>query len=177
MSESETSRTETVPRHAGDPRPPRFVVSRVAVMLIALMWLVAGVMKVYDLDQFMKVIEQHDVLPFELRFLGMVLPFVELLLALVLVFVAGSELRKPFGRGVLLISLGTILGFSYYLSLVPEAILQESGCGCVGTPIASGMQASVRTLAAVRSGILITLHVVALAGPVITMRRVKAAAS
>lgn len=152
---------------------PRFLISRIAVVLIALMWLVAGVMKVYDLPDFLDTIRLHDVLPFEMQFLGMVLPFLELLIALVLVFVAGSELRKPFGRGVLLISLAGILGFTYYLSLVPEAILQESGCGCVGTPLASGMQTSVRTMAAIRSGVLIVLHAVALVGPVITMRRLK----
>ncbi|MFK7883312.1 MAG: MauE/DoxX family redox-associated membrane protein [Phycisphaerales bacterium] len=158
---------------APDSKAPRFLISRIAVVLIALMWLVAGVMKVYDLPDFLDTIRLHDVLPFEMQFLGMVLPFLELLIALVLVFVAGSELRKPFGRGVLLISLAGILGFTYYLSLVPEAILQESGCGCVGTPLASGMQTSVRTMAAIRSGVLIVLHAVALVGPVITMRRLK----
>lgn len=157
-------------------KKPRFLISRIAVVLIALMWCVAGVMKVYDLPGFMEIIEQHDVLPFELRFLGMVLPFVELLIALLLVFVAGSELRKLFGRAVLVVSLLGIIGFSYYLSRVPEAVLQESGCGCVGTPLASGMQTSVRTLAAIRSGILIALHAVALIGPVIAMRRMRPSA-
>jgi hypothetical protein len=152
-------------------RPPRFIVSRVAVVLIALMWVVAGVTKVYSIDAFMDLINTHGVLAPEWHGLGIALPFVELILALVLVFVAGSELRKPFGRAVLLLSLGGIIGFAWYLSLVPDAVLQASGCGCLGPRVASGMDGSVRIVAGVRTGLLVSLHLVALVGPVVTMRR------
>ena len=157
------------------PRPPRFLVSRTAVALIALMWLIAGVTKVYSLPDFMILIEKHGVLPPEWHALGVALPFIEMVVALVLVFVAGSELRKPFGRAVLALSLGGILGFAYYLSLVPDAVLQESGCGCLGPRVASGMDNSVRVIAGLRTGALILLHLIALAGPVVTMRRTRAA--
>lgn len=160
---------------AGDagPRPPRFLVSRFAVVLIALMWAVAGVTKVYSLPDFMVLIEKHGVIPPEWHALGVALPFVELVVALVLVFVAGSELRKPFGRAVLGLSLAGILGFAYYLSLVPDAVLQESGCGCLGPRVASGMDNSVRIIAGIRTGVLIGLHLVALFGPMVTMRRAR----
>lgn len=154
-------------------RPPRFIVSRIAVILIALIWIVAGVTKVYSIDAFMDLINTHGVLAPEWHSLGIALPFIELILALVLVFVAGSELRKPFGRGVLVLSLAGIIGFAYYLSLVPDAVLQESGCGCLGPRVAAGMDSSVRVVAGVRTGLLVVLHVVALAGPVVTMRRVR----
>lgn len=162
--------------HDPDPgaRPPRFIVSRVAVALIAAIWAVAGVQKVYALPDFMKLIEVHGVLPPEWHALGIALPFLELLVALALVFVAGSELRKPFGRAVLALSLAGIIGFAYYLSLVPEAVLQESGCGCLGPRVASGMDASVRTMAGVRTGVMVALHLVALLGPVWTVRRSRA---
>lgn len=159
------------PAAASPARPPRFLISRAAVILIALMWAVAGVTKVYSIDEFMKLINTHGVLAPEWHALGLALPFVELVLALVLVFVAGSELRKPFGRGVLLLSLAGIIGFAYYLSLVPDAVLQESGCGCLGPRVASGMDNSVRLVAGVRTGVLILLHAVAVAGPVVTARR------
>lgn len=154
-------------------RPPRFIVSRIAVILIALMWVVAGVTKVYSIDAFMDLINVHGVLAPEWHGLGIALPFIELILALVLVFVAGSELRKPFGRGVLLLSRAGIIGFAYYLSLVPDAVLQESGCGCLGPRVAAGMDSSVRVVAGVRTGALVALHLVALVGPVVTMRRVR----
>jgi hypothetical protein len=155
-------------------RPPRFLVSRAAVVLIALMWTVAGVTKVYSLPEFSMLVEKHGVLPPEWHGLVVALPFLELIIALVLVFVAGSELRKPFGRAVLGLSLAGILGFAYYLSLVPDAVLQESGCGCMGPRVASGMDSSVRIVAGVRTGVLILLHLVALFGPVVTVRRVGA---
>ena len=160
---------------AAASRKPRFLVSRIAVVLIALMWLVAGVTKVYSLPDFMILIEKHGVVPPEWHALGVALPFLEMVIALVLVFVAGSELRKPFGRAVLVLSLGGILGFAYYLSLVPDAVLQESGCGCLGPRVASGMDNSVRVIAGLRTGALVLLHIVALAGPVITMRKARAA--
>lgn len=152
-------------------KPPRFLVSRAAVVLIALMWVVAGVSKVYSLPDFTLLIERHGVLPPEWHGLAIVLPFLELVIALMLVFVAGSELRKPFGRAVLALSLAGILAFAYYLSLVPDAVLQESGCGCLGPRVASGMDHSVRIITGIRTGVLIALHLVALAGPIITMRR------
>ena len=113
----------------------------------------------------------HGVVAPEWQGLAIALPFLELLIALVLVFVAGSELRKPFGRAVLTFSLAGILGFAYYLSLVPDAVLQESGCGCLGPRVASGMDGSVRLVAGVRTVVLVTLHVVALVWPVVTARR------
>lgn len=152
---------------------PRFLVSRIAVVLIALMWVVAGVTKFYSLPDFVDLVAKHGVIPLEWQGLAIALPILELLIALVLVFVAGSELRKPFGRAVLGFSLAGILGFAYYLSLVPDAVLQESGCGCMGPRVASGMDGSVRLVAGVRTGVLVALHLVALVGPVVSARRVK----
>jgi hypothetical protein len=151
-------------------RMPRFLISRIAVVLIALMWVVAGVTKVYSIDTFVDLVATHGVVGPEWQGLAIALPFLELLIALVLVFVAGSELRKPFGRAVLGFSLAGILGFAYYLSLVPDAVLQESGCGCLGPRVASGMDGSVRLVAGVRTGLLVALHVVALVGPVVTVQ-------
>jgi hypothetical protein len=166
MSETETNMPtpETEPERR---RTPRFLVSRIAVVLIALMWIVAGVTKVYSMPDFVDLVAKHGVVPLDWQGLAIALPFLELLIALVLVFVAGSELRKPFGWAVLGLSLAGILGFAYYLSLVPDAVLQESGCGCMGPRVASGMDGSVRLVAGVRTGVLVLLHLVALLGPVI----------
>jgi len=171
MSEETTQPKRASPEPAAAPKAPRFLVSRIAVVLIALMWVVAGVTKVYSLPDFSLLIERHGVLAPEWHGLAVALPFVELVIALLLVFVAGSELRKPFGRAVLALSLAGIIGFAYYLSLVPDAVLQESGCGCMGPRVASGMDNSVRIIAGVRTALLIALHLVALVGPIITMRR------
>ena len=153
------------------PRPPRYLISRAAVLLIAATWLVTGVSKVYGLPEFLELIEQHSVIPPDYRWLGLVLPFAELLMALLLVFTAGSELRKPFGRAVLGVSLAAILGFAWYLSRVPDAVIQESGCGCLGPRIWEGMPGGERLWAGVRTGVLVVLHVVALVGPVVGGRR------
>jgi hypothetical protein len=171
MSENEA---QQVGQDNGTPQArwmPHFLVSRIAVVLIALMWIVAGVTKVYSIDTFVDLVATHGVVAPEWQGLAIALPFLELLIALVLVFVAGSELRKPFGRAVLVFSLAGILGFAYYLSLVPDAVLQESGCGCLGPRVASGMDNSGRRVAGVRTGVLVALHVVALVGPVVTALR------
>jgi len=173
VSEHETQEAGQDNGTSAAHRMPRFLVSRIAVVLIALMWVVAGVTKVYSIDTFVDLVATHGVVAPEWQGLAIALPFLELLIALVLVFVAGSELRKPFGRAVLGLSLAGILGFAYYLSLVPDAVLQESGCGCLGPRVASGMDGSVRLVAGVRTGVLVTLHVVALVGPVVGGRRVK----
>lgn len=159
-------------------RKPRFWVSRLAVLAIMGIWVVAGIAKIRDLPHFMDVIEKHRVIPTEYRTLGMMVPMVELMMALLLVFVIGSELRKAFGRTVLTMSLLMVVGFTVYLSMVPNAVLQESGCGCWGKngtpiPIAFGMENSVRVTAMLTTGLLLVLHTVALAGPVVTMRRLR----
>ncbi len=171
MSENEIIASVSEAGSVGKQRGPRFLVSRIAVVLIALMWVVAGVTKVYSMDTFVDLVATHGVVAPEWQGLAIALPFLELLIAVVLVFVAGSELRKPFGRAVLGLSLAGILGFAYYLSLVPDAVLQESGCGCMGPRVASGMDGSVRLVAGVRTGALVLLHLVALVGPVVTVRR------
>lgn len=163
--------TETAPK-------PKFWISRLAVLLIIAAWVYAGASKIRSIDKFLDVIEQHEVIPTEWRLLAMVLPMVELLLALLLVFVLGSELRKAFGRTVLAMSALLVIGFVVYLSQVPDAVLQESGCGCWGKngapiPIASGMENSVRIGSMVTTGTLLVLHAIALIGPVVTMRRMR----
>jgi len=157
-------------------RKPRFWFSRLAVLLILGAWVYAGTTKILSIDKFLQVIELHDVIPPELRLLGMVLPMVELLLALLLVFVLGSELRKAFGRTVLAMSALMIVGFVVYIAQVSDEVLQDSGCGCWGKngipiPVASGMDNSVRIGSLITTGTLLFLHAFALIGPVITMRK------
>ncbi|MEM9374187.1 MAG: MauE/DoxX family redox-associated membrane protein [Planctomycetota bacterium] len=157
-------------------RTPKFWFSRLAVLLILVAWVYAGVTKVKSIDEFLGVIELHGVIAPEYRMLGMVLPMVELLLALLLVFVLGSELRKAFGRTVLIMSASLVAFFVVYLSFVPDEVLQESGCGCWGKdgmpiPVASGMDNSVRIGSLITTGTLLFLHAFALVGPVLTMRR------
>ena len=68
-------------------------------------------------------------------------------MGLLLVFVVGSELRKFFGKFVLLVSMAATGGLVYYISLVDPVILQESGCGCLSDyRIASGMEGMTRFL-------------------------------
>jgi hypothetical protein len=155
---------------------PRFWFSRLAVLLILAAWVYAGVSKIRSIDEFLQVIELHDVIDPEYRMLGMALPLIELLLALLLVFVLGSELRKAFGRTVLIMSASLVLFFVVYLSFVPNEILQTSGCGCWGKngtpiPVASGMDNSVRVGSLITTGTLLFLHAFALLGPAVTMRR------
>lgn len=168
MSESET----TTPTG----RKPRFWLSRVAVLLIIAAWVYAGVTKVKSIDEFLQVIELHDIIAPEYRMLGMVLPMIELLLALLLVFVLGSELCKAFGRTVLVMSASLVLFFVVYLSFVPNEVLQVSGCGCWGknglpVPVASGMDNSVRIGSLITTGTLLILHAIAFFGPVVTIKR------
>ncbi len=146
--------------------PARYLFARISVFLIMLMWVLAGFSKVSDMSGFVDVVNQHRVLSEDMKaFLWWVGPG-ELVMGLLLVFVMGSELRKVFGKLVLLVSMAAIGGFMYYISLVDPVVLQESGCGCLSDyRIASGMDNSVRFFAMGRNTILIILHLVALFGP------------
>jgi methylamine utilization protein MauE len=150
---------------------PKYVFSRICIALIVLVWVAAGYFKISDMSRFMDIVNQHQVIPEDMKaFIWWVGPG-ELVLGLLLVFAIGSELRKPFGKLVLLVSLGAILGMTYYISLVDPAVLQESGCGCLSDyRIASGMENSVRFFAYAKNGMLIFLHLVALFGPAISDR-------
>ncbi len=152
-------------------REPRYLFARISVILIMLMWVSAGFFKISDMSGFVDTVTQHRVLPEHMMpFLWWVGPG-ELVMGLLLVFVIGSELRKPFGKMVLLASMGAIGGFIYYLMQVDPVVLQESGCGCLSDyRIASGMENSVRFFAIGRNVVLILLHLVALFGPAISDR-------
>ena len=158
------------------PMKPRLIFPRVCVGLILLMWVAAGFGKVRDISGFVDTIAEHRVLPQVLFGMMWWVGPGELVMGLLLVFVMGSELTKVFGRMVLLFSMASIIGFSYYLSLVDEAVLRESGCGCLESleRIDFGMDVHVRTVKYVINGILVALHLVALFGPGVILRRHRA---
>lgn len=158
---------------AGAEEKPRLIVPRVCVGLILLMWVAAGFDKVRDLNAFVDTISEHAVLPQNLYgFMWWVGPG-ELVMGLLLVFVMGSELTKAFGKLVLLVSMGSIIGFTYYLSLVSEAVLLESGCGCLDglERINFGMKDNVRLVKYIMNGTLVAFHLIALFGPGVILRR------
>ncbi len=145
---------------------PKYVFARIAVVLIMLMWIVSGFAKVSDVSAFVEIVEQHRVVPGDMAGMLMWVGPAELVIGLLLVFAIGSELRKPFGKLVILISFAGIASLTYYLSLVDPVVLQESGCGCLSDyRIASGMENSVRFFAYAKNTILMILHIVALFGP------------
>jgi len=152
---------------------PRMIVPRVCVGVITLMWVAAGFGKVRDISAFVNVIAEHRVLPQELFGLMWWVGPGELVLGLLLVFVMGSELNKPFGKMVLVFSMLSIVGFTYYLSLVSDAVLRESGCGCLDglTRVDFGIEGAERKVKYMMNGALVMLHLVALFGPGAILRK------
>ncbi len=154
--------------HATIEKLPRYMSARVSVFLIMLMWVIPGFLKVKDMSAFVKVVETHAVIPEQYEALLWWVGPGELVMGLLLVFVMGSELRKAFGKLVLLLSLGLVAMFTYYLTLVDPVVLQESGCGCFSDyRIASGIEGAERFIMYGKNGLLLALHVVALLGPAI----------
>lgn len=152
--------------NAPNEKTSRYIFPRVSVFLIMLMWVIPGFLKVKDMSGFVKIVETHAVIPEQYEPLLWWVGPGELVMGLLLVFVMGSELRKPFGKFVLLLSMAGIGGFTYYLSLVDPVVLQESGCGCLSDyRIASGIEGSERVFAYGKNVILLILHIVALLGP------------
>jgi len=144
----------------------RYLFSRISVALIMLVWVVTGFTKVSHMNAFVEIVNQHRVLPEQYKaFLWWVGPG-ELVMGLLLVFVIGSELRKPYGKLILLISMVATGGLIYYISLIDPVILQESGCGCLSDyRIASGIEGMTRFFDYGVLVILLILHLVALFGP------------
>tara|TARA_R110000744_G_scaffold202269_1_gene321227 strand:+ start:49 stop:582 length:534 start_codon:yes stop_codon:yes gene_type:complete len=151
---------------------PKMIVPRVCVGIILLVWVLSGFSKVSDMTAFVNTVEEHNVLPQDLFGLMWWVGPGELVLGLLLVFAMGSELTKFFGRAVLVISMLMIAAFTYYLSLVSDAVLLESGCGCLKLVerINFGIDENVRTVKYAMNGGLILLHLIALFGPVSIMR-------
>lgn len=169
------------PISRGVDAKPRMVVPRVCVGIIMVMWVLAGFGKVRDMDGFVQIITEHRVLPQELFGLMWWVGPGELVLGLLLVFVMGSELTKAFGKMVLLVSMVSIIGFTYYLSLVDSAVLRESGCGCLDAfkRVDFGIEGGERIVKYTINGLLVLLHLIALIGPGVIERghadRVRAA--
>jgi hypothetical protein len=158
------------------PKQPRYLFARFSVFFIMLLWVIPGFLKVKDISAFMGIVEKHEVIPEQYeQFLWWVGPG-ELVMGLLLVFVMGSELRKPFGKLVLVVSMALIGVFTYYLSLVDPVVLQTSGCGCLSDyRIASGIEDGPRYFAYGKNLLLLILHVVALLGPAMVDSRRKSA--
>ncbi len=145
---------------------PKYRGARICVFLIMVVWVWAGFTKVMDMSKFVGIVDQHRVIPEHLQDLVWWVGPGEIVLGLLLVFVMGSELRKPFGKFVLLVSAVSIGGFIYYISLVDPVVLQESGCGCLGqSRIASGIKGNERFSMYGLNVVLLILHLVALFGP------------
>ena len=159
-----------------EPKQPRYLFARISVFIITALWVIPGFLKVKDMSGFMSVVEKHEVIPEQYeQFLWWVGPG-ELVMGLLLVFVMGSELRKPFGKLVLTLSMALIGLFTYYLSLVDPVVLQASGCGCLSDyRVASGIEAGPRYFAYGKNLLLLILHVVALLGPAMVDSRRKSA--
>lgn len=164
-------------QYANTEQPPRYMFARVSVFLLVLVWVVTGFMKINDLSAFVKIVETHAVIPDRYESLLWWVGPGELVMGLLLVFVMGSELRKPFGKLALLLSMAATGGLVYYISLVDPAVLQESGCGCFSDyRIASGMGELSRVIDYGLLVIMLILHVVALLGPaMVDSRRTNAA--
>jgi len=161
---------------SGAIKEPRYLFARISVFLIMLLWVIPGFLKVKDISAFMGVVEQHEVIPEQYEPLLMWVGPGELVMGLLLVFVMGSELRKPFGKLVLVSSMILTGVFTYYLTLVDPVILQESGCGCLSDyRIASGIEDGARYFAYGKNAILLILHVVALLGPAMVDSRRRSA--
>jgi hypothetical protein len=151
---------------------PRFIFSRLATILLAGMWLLSGSLKFMDPAGFQSTLELHRVLSDNYRAFGLCIAPTEIQLGLFMIFVGGSELRKTFGRVVLLSSMSLMIVFTVYLNLVDPEILQESGCGCLSDHrVASGIGASEYAFSMIRNSLLIGLHLVALLGPWWTLRK------
>ena len=155
-----------------EEQPARYLFARISVIIIMLVWVVTGFAKVSHMSEFVDIINQHRVIPESMKaFLWWVGPG-ELVMGLLLVFVIGSELRKPFGKFVLLISMAATGGLVYYISLVDPVVLQESGCGCLSDyRIASGMEGMTRFFDYGLLVIMLILHLVALFGPAMSDSR------
>jgi len=164
-------------QHAKNDQPPRYLFARVSVFLIMLLWVIPGFLKVKDMSAFVKVVETHGVIPEKYEALLWWVGPGELVMGLLLVFVMGSELRKPFGKAVLLLSMALIAMLTYYLTLVDPVVLQESGCGCFSDyRIASGIEGAERYIVYGKNAVLLGLHLVALFWPaMVDSRRTNAA--
>jgi len=156
------------------------IAARLVVFAIVGVWVLSGFGKVMDLSGFVNTVIEHRVLPQSMFWILWGIGPAEVVLGLVLVFAAGSELNKPFGRAVLVVSLAGLSALTAYLSMVDEAQLLESGCGCLDAldlgvmdRVNFGMDTSERAVKLAFNGVLIALHLFALIVPALVMRRVR----
>ena len=148
------------------------LVARLCVVMIIAVWVLSGIGKVLDLSGFVNIVSQHRVLPQSMYWILWGVGPAELVMGLVLVFAAGSELTKPFGRAALVVSLLGVTVLSVYLSLVDGAVIRESGCGCLESlkRIDFGIDQSERAIKLGINGGLIAMHLIALLGPALARR-------
>jgi len=165
------------PERPGEAARLRAVMIAVRLCVLAILgvWVLSGFGKVMDLSGFVNTVTEHRVLPQSLYWVLWGVGPAEILVGLVLVFVMGSELTKPFGRAVLALSLLGLVTLTAYLLRVDEAQLLVSGCGCLDAldRVDFGINTSERAFKLAFNGVLIGLHGIALVVPAIVMRRVR----
>jgi len=122
------------PWQGGRVKPASRVLGRVlglAPVGLGIAWLFVGILKISDSAGLAEVIRLHAIVPTWSTFLGWTIPALELLVGL------GIITTTPPRRAqlhALMLGAGAVLlvTFAAYLALIPESILKQVGCGCLG---------------------------------------------
>lgn len=140
--------------------PPTPLTARLASgaqLVIAGLWVWAGIDKLFDLGTFEEAVRHHGVIGDRLTKYLVAVPTAEVVLGCCVAVFGATRV----GRWVpLCASVIVIVGFSAYLLTIPAHVIKAFGCGCGGA--AAQLAAESRAGAAFRNGLFLLLHVIAL---------------
>jgi hypothetical protein len=138
-------------------RYPPGTVSAGAQLLLAAVWIWAGLDKAINFDNFQEAVAKQAVLGSKVStYLGAV-PVLEVLLGC---GVAAFGARRAWRAGVLALSAATLIVLTIYLLRIPAPVLKSAGCGCGG--VASIAPPETHAGAIVRNAVLLLLNLVAM---------------
>lgn len=139
-------------------RPGRDVAS-LAQLLIAGVWVWAGVSKGLDFAGFYAAVEGHGIIPEAARAYLAIVPAYEGLLGLSLALLGG---RRHVGGVLLGLSAATFVVFIAYLAVVPPEAFAKVGCGCAASARPTASETPLAPI--VRNSLMLALHLPAALG-------------
>lgn len=142
-------------------RPIRFLPTAAAYALTVL-WLASGLAKLFVLDTFRAVLDNHGVLSDRAIRLAWVVPALETALGLAIIVARAGRGFPRIQKACAVVSGALLVGFCIYIAHVPEDIFRTVGCGCQGAVGLTDLTGSPSRGAAIGINVLFMILSVAL---------------
>ncbi len=135
---------------------------RSCVLILAIVWMWAGVWKVLNWTAFVSIVDGHGVTPRSVLGLIWIVPAVEVALGVALACLASPGGNRSSALGWIVASAVALAGATVYVWMVPAQVIQTLGCGCRPSLLSAGTSLGERSGTLAINAVMFGLHLACL---------------